>query len=128
MAESPLMIELNPSERRVYDRLRACVVRSEPGTRSSLRDLILLLPDLTVLLLRLLRDDRVPIGAKADTDRLNVLMIIADDLNTCLRCYLRHLSHDRQPSVRLPAVAVAARRGRPATRRLRARESAQLRI
>lgn len=39
---------------------------SEGGARASgLSDLVLLLPDLTVLLLRLLRDDRVPWGAKA---------------------------------------------------------------
>jgi len=35
------------------------------GSPSGLPDVLLLLPDLTVLLLRLLRDDRVPWGAKA---------------------------------------------------------------
>jgi uncharacterized membrane protein YkvA (DUF1232 family) len=63
-SEKPIVIELNPNERRLYDRLRAQVVRPQPGASSGLRDLLLLLPDLTVLLLRLLRDDRVPLGAK----------------------------------------------------------------
>ncbi len=39
--------------------------RRQPGRRSGVRDLLLLLPDLTVLLLRLLRDERVPVGGKA---------------------------------------------------------------
>jgi len=57
-------IELNPREVRLYDRLRASVVSSQPGVASTLRDLLLLLPDLVVLLLRLMRDSRVPTGAK----------------------------------------------------------------
>jgi len=62
--ESKVVIELNPKERRLYDRLREKI--SEPGElQSGLLDLLLLLPDLTVLLMRLLRDDRVPIGSKA---------------------------------------------------------------
>jgi uncharacterized membrane protein YkvA (DUF1232 family) len=63
-SDHPILIELNPTERRLYDRLRARLVAPEPGTGSGLRDLLLLLPDLTVLLMRLLRDDRVPAGAK----------------------------------------------------------------
>ena len=35
-----------------------------PGTPSGLRDLILLLPDLTVLLMRLMREPRIPMRAK----------------------------------------------------------------
>jgi len=63
VSEATVTIELNPRERRLYDRLRARVIA--PGTgRSGLRDLLLLLPDLTVLLLRLLRDPRVPATAK----------------------------------------------------------------
>jgi uncharacterized membrane protein YkvA (DUF1232 family) len=58
-------IELEVRERRLYDRLRALVVAPRPGESSGVRDLLLLLPDLTVLLLRLLRDSRVPPGAKA---------------------------------------------------------------
>lgn len=64
-AEDRITIELNPRERRLYDRLRIRVVERRPGTPSGLRDLILLLPDLTVLLTRLLRDPRVPVRAKA---------------------------------------------------------------
>ena len=64
MSDNPILIELNPKERRLYDRLRAQVVVPAPGTGSGLRDLLLLLPDLTVLLIRLVRDDRVPVGAK----------------------------------------------------------------
>ncbi len=60
----PITIELNPRERRLYDRLRGRVVRSAPGAPSGWRDVLLLLPDLTVLLLRLLRDERVPSGGK----------------------------------------------------------------
>jgi uncharacterized membrane protein YkvA (DUF1232 family) len=62
--EERISIEINPRERRLYDRLRAQVVEHRPATASGLRDLILLLPDLTVLLVRLLRDDRVPRGSK----------------------------------------------------------------
>ena len=64
-ADSPVLIELNPRERRIYDRLRSQVVEAEPGDRSSIRDLLLLLPDLVVLLFRLMRDSRVPVGSKA---------------------------------------------------------------
>ena len=64
MAEKIITIELNPRERRVYDRLRSQVVPARPGANSGLRDILLLLPDLTVLLARLLRDRRVPRGPK----------------------------------------------------------------
>ncbi len=64
-SEHPVLIELNPRERRVYDRLRSQIIEAEPGERSSIRDLLLLLPDLAVLLFRLMRDDRVPIASKA---------------------------------------------------------------
>jgi uncharacterized membrane protein YkvA (DUF1232 family) len=63
--DEPVLIELNPRERRLYDRLRAKIVRVDPGSASGLRDMVLLLPDLGVLLLRLLRDPRVPISCKA---------------------------------------------------------------
>lgn len=58
-------IELNPSERRLYDRVRARLVESGRTGRSGLRDLLLLLPDFVVLLARLLRDPRVARGDKA---------------------------------------------------------------
>jgi uncharacterized membrane protein YkvA (DUF1232 family) len=57
-------IELNPRERRLYDELRARVVENEPGAPTGVRDALLLLPDFTVLLARLLRDPRVPRGSK----------------------------------------------------------------
>ena len=65
MSEDVVTIELNPRERRLYDRLRAALSRLEPGGPAGLRDVILLVPDLTILLVRLLRDRRVPLGAKA---------------------------------------------------------------
>ena len=61
--EQRITIELNPREQRLYDRLRASVVADEPGAPTGLRD-ALLLPDFTVMLSRLLRDDRVPGRAK----------------------------------------------------------------
>ena len=65
VSEEIVTIELNPRERRLYDRLRRALGRLEPGAASGVRDVILALPDLTVLLLRLLRDPRVPLRAKA---------------------------------------------------------------
>lgn len=62
--EARITIELNPREQRLYDRLRGRVVEPRDGGGSGFGDLLLLLPDLTVLLVRLLRDPRVPIGAK----------------------------------------------------------------
>jgi len=61
MSESAVTIELNPRERRLYDRLRERFVERVPGGRSGMRDVLLVLPDLTILLLRLFRDRRVPI-------------------------------------------------------------------
>ena len=63
-SEEPVSIELNPRELRLYDRLRDRVVKARPGASSGFRDAVLLLPDLTVLLLRLLRDSRVPVWCK----------------------------------------------------------------
>jgi uncharacterized membrane protein YkvA (DUF1232 family) len=57
-------IELNPSERRLYDRVRASLADGERTGRSGIRDLVLLLPDFCVLLARLLRDERVAKGDK----------------------------------------------------------------
>ena len=64
MSHETVTIELNPRERRLYDRMRVQLVKHEAASTSGLRDLILLLPDLTVLAVRLLRDDRVPRGNK----------------------------------------------------------------
>jgi uncharacterized membrane protein YkvA (DUF1232 family) len=65
MADERLTLRLNERERRVYDRLRAQLVAREPGAGTGLLDLMLLLPDAVVFLLRLLRDDRVSLGTKA---------------------------------------------------------------
>jgi uncharacterized membrane protein YkvA (DUF1232 family) len=62
--ETRIEIELNPREVRSYDRLRAVVIERVPGLGSSFRDVLMLLPDLTMLLFRLAKDPRVPIGAK----------------------------------------------------------------
>ena len=61
----PITIELNPREQRLYDRLRTQVIGSRSGARSGMRDMVVLLPDLTVLLMRLLREPRIPWTAKA---------------------------------------------------------------
>lgn len=60
-----IVIELNPREQRLYDRLRAQVVSERVPGGSDLRDLLMLLPDFTVLLFRLLRDPRVDPASKA---------------------------------------------------------------
>lgn len=65
MSEDGITIELNPRRGRLYDRMRARVMAPRPGAPSGFGDLVLLLPDLTILLLRLLRDERVGLGAKA---------------------------------------------------------------
>jgi uncharacterized membrane protein YkvA (DUF1232 family) len=62
--QMPIEIELNPREQRFYDRIRGRVVEPHPGEASGLRDMLLVLPDLTILLLRLLRDERVSVGDK----------------------------------------------------------------
>ena len=65
IVDEPVMIELNPREQRLYDRLRTRVAKiPEPGQGSGMSDILLLLPDFTVLLARLLRDPRVPRRAK----------------------------------------------------------------
>ena len=62
----PITIELNPSARRLWDRLRDRMTVPRPAADpSGATDLLLLLPDLTVLLVRLLRDERVPLARKA---------------------------------------------------------------
>lgn len=64
MDPSRITIDLKPQEQNLYDRLRAKLAgQRESG--SVISDVLLLLPDLTVLLVRLLRETRVPTGAKA---------------------------------------------------------------
>jgi len=63
--EERVLIELNPREQRLYDRLRTRIAQAPaPGQGSGIGDIVLLLPDFTVLLARLLRDRRVPRRAK----------------------------------------------------------------
>lgn len=57
-------IELNPREERFYDRVRGLVVERQPAVGSGIRDLLMLFPDLSILLFRLGKDPRVPLGAK----------------------------------------------------------------
>jgi len=112
----PITIELNPRERRLYDRLRHRITRVPvPGQSSDLRDLILLLPDFTVLLARLLRDARVPRRAKlvalfgvgyvlSPIDLLPALLIgplgLLDDLLVVTAALSRLLNHVHPDVVR----------------------------
>ena len=65
MAEDRVEVDVRAREKRVYDRLRDRILKFEPGAGSRVRDLALLFPDLVMLLVRLLRDSRVPLGSKA---------------------------------------------------------------
>ena len=62
--EAAVTIDLNPREQRFYDRIRTRVAAPNAGTRSGMRDVLLMLPDLTVLLMRLVGDRRVPLSSK----------------------------------------------------------------
>jgi uncharacterized membrane protein YkvA (DUF1232 family) len=64
VTEPLVTIDLNPREQRLYDRLRGALSGLDSGAGSGFRDVALLLPDLTVLLARLMRDSRVPVGSK----------------------------------------------------------------
>ena len=64
MSEEIVTIELNPRERRFYERFRDSLASVDNARLSGFRDVIFLLPDLTVLLARLMRDPRVPLGHK----------------------------------------------------------------
>ena len=115
MSETAVTIELNPRERRLYDRLRDRFVEPAPGTRSGARDLLLLLPDLTILLLRLLRDDRVPLFHKgiavagvayvlSPIDLIPTLLFgpigLVDDLFVVAACLSQLLNHIHPDIVR----------------------------
>lgn len=116
MSEAQITIELNPREQRLYDRLRARVVSpARVAERSSLRDMLLLLPDFTVLLGRLLRDPRVPVRAKvvalvgvgyvlSPIDLLPALLIgplgLVDDLVVVTAALSRLLNHVHPDVVR----------------------------
>jgi uncharacterized membrane protein YkvA (DUF1232 family) len=64
-SEPVVEIDLSARERRVYDRWRAALRKPLPGASPDLRDALFALPDLVVLVLRLLRDSRVRPGDKA---------------------------------------------------------------
>ena len=64
VGEDIVTIELNPHDQRLYDRMRGRLGEVSVSGTASLRDMLLLLPDLTVLLARLMRDRRVPRSAK----------------------------------------------------------------
>ena len=64
-AEPVVEIDLSARERRLYDRWRAALAKPRPGAAPDLRDALLALPDLAVLVLRLLRERRVRPGDKA---------------------------------------------------------------
>ena len=115
MTDSSLTIELNPREQRLYDRLRGRLVTPEPGAGSGLRDLLLLLPDLTILLLRLLGDRRVPFLHKgvalvgiayvlSPLDLMPSLLLgpigLVDDLFIVAACLSRLLNHVHPDLVR----------------------------
>ena len=117
MSEGPITIELNPRERRLYDRLRERVVPTRPGAATGARDLLLFLPDLTVLLARLLRDRRVPLVQKgvalagiayviSPIDLLPALVLgpigLLDDLFVVAACLSRLLNHVHPDVVRAP--------------------------
>jgi len=61
-----ITIDLNPRTGRLWDRIRGRVAPPRaPAEASRAADLLLLLPDLTVLAARLLQDSRVPLARKA---------------------------------------------------------------
>ena len=115
--QDKITIELNPRERRLYDALRERVVGrpSGGGVGSGFGDLLLVLPDLSVLLVRLLRDRRVPrlpklvallgIGyALSPIDLLPALLLgplgLVDDLLVVSAALSRLLNHVHPDVVR----------------------------
>ncbi len=115
MERTPITIELNPREKRLYDRLRDRLVAAAPRDGSTLGDLVLLLPDFTILLLRLLRDGRVPLlektialaGVGYVLSPIDVLPAIVlgpvgwlDDLFIVAACLSRLLNHVHPDVVR----------------------------
>jgi uncharacterized membrane protein YkvA (DUF1232 family) len=115
MSGPSVTIELNPREQRFYDRLRARLVEPLAKSRSGFRDILLLLPDLTILLMRLLRDERVPIFEKAlavagvayvlsPIDVLPTLLVgpvgLLDDVFVVAACLSRLLNHVHPDVVR----------------------------
>lgn len=115
MSGPPVTIELNPKERRLYDQLRERLVESASSGASRFGDVLLFLPDLTILLLRLLRDERVPLLEKglavagiayvvSPIDVLPALVMgpigLLDDLFIVAACLSRLLNHVHPDVVR----------------------------
>lgn len=125
MSEPAVTIELNPKEQRLYDRLRDRIVppksmstsassHSSPSATTA-SDILLFLPDLTILLMRLLRDDRVPMLEKgiavagiayvlSPIDVLPAILLgpigLLDDLFIVAACLSRLLNHVHPDVVR----------------------------
>lgn len=108
-------IELNPKEKRLYDRLRSQLVDDTPREVSGLGDVAMLLPDLTILLGRLLRDERVPLLEKgiavagmayvvSPVDLMPALVLgpvgMLDDVFIVAACLSRLLNHVHPDVVR----------------------------
>lgn len=115
MKRGVVVIELNPEEQRLYDRVRRRLVDSTPGESSRFRDIILLLPDLTMLLARLMRDRRVPLVQKSiavagvayvlsPIDLMPALIFgplgVLDDVFVVAACLSRLLNHVHPDVVR----------------------------
>jgi uncharacterized membrane protein YkvA (DUF1232 family) len=115
MSDGSVTIELNPREQRFYDRLRTRFVEPTPGAGSGVRDLLLLFPDLTILLARLMRERRVPLIQKgiaiaglayvlSPVDLLPALIFgpfgFLDDLFVVAACLSRLLNHVHPDVVR----------------------------
>ena len=115
MSGPAVTIELNPKERRLYDRLRDQLVTPATGTGTRAGDFLLFLPDLTILLMRLLRDDRVPLIEKgiaiagvayvlSPIDVLPAIVLgpvgLLDDLFIVAACLSRLLNHVHPDVVR----------------------------
>lgn len=115
MKDGTVTIELNPKEQRLYDRMRERILPDAPGGRTGFRDLILFLPDLTILLTRLLQDARVPILQKgiavagvayvlSPIDVLPALIVgpigLLDDLFIVAACLSQLLNHIHPDIVR----------------------------
>ncbi len=64
MESGHLEIDVRGRDRRLWDRLRSRVASTEAVGPPGARDLLLLLPDLVILLMRIARDPRVPLRAK----------------------------------------------------------------
>ena len=115
MNQPSVMIELNRREQRLYDRLRERFVQSDAPGRTGARDFLLLLPDFTILLLRLMRDSRVPLLEKgiaaagiayvvSPIDVLPAFLLgpigLLDDLFIVAACLSRLLNHVHPDVVR----------------------------